>query len=143
MDAGAGSRVPGPELTGLDALLGTQVEEMTPTRVVLRLTIDERHLQPLGLVHGGVFAAIAETAASTGAWLNARAKDPGLGVVGLENHTSFLRAGRVGAEVVAEATPRHAGRRTQSWGVTFRDAASGRELAVSTVRLLVIRPEEV
>jgi uncharacterized protein (TIGR00369 family) len=68
--------------------------------------------------------------------VNARTRDPAAGVVGLDNHTSFLRAARAGTEILAEALPRHAGRRTQSWDVTMRDP-DGRELAVSRVRLLV------
>ena len=101
-----------------------------------RHAVGERHLQPYGIVHGGVYAAIAEAIASIGAAVSARALDPDLGVVGLDNHTSFLRAARAGTEIAAQAVPRHAGRRTQSWDVTMRDP-DGRELAVSRVRLLV------
>jgi 1,4-dihydroxy-2-naphthoyl-CoA hydrolase len=112
------------------------VDEITPTRVIARLAVDERHLQPYGIVHGGVYAAVAEAIASIGAAVSASSRDPEAGVVGLDNHTSFLRAAGAGTEIVAEAQPRHAGRRTQSWAVIMRDG-SGRELATSTVRLLV------
>lgn len=117
--------------------VGITVEEVTPERIVGRLRVEQRHLQPMGLVHGGVYATMAETLASLGAWTNARERDPTAVTVGLENHTTFLRAARVGVEVVAEATVRHGGRRTQSWSVVMRDATSGAELAVSNVRLLV------
>jgi len=112
------------------------VEEIGPTRVTARLTVEERHLQPFGIVHGGVYAAIAEAIASIGASVNAASRVPGSAVVGLDNHTTFIRATRLGTEVRAEALPRQAGRRTQSWDVTMRDP-EGRELAVSRVRLLV------
>ena len=79
---------------------------------------------------------IAEALASIGAAVSARALDPEAGVVGLDNHTTFLRAARAGTEILAEARPLHAGRRTQTWDVTMRDP-DGRELAVSRVRLLV------
>jgi len=104
--------------------------------VVARLTVDGRHLQPFGIVHGGVYAAIAEAIASIGAGMNPHARVPGSSVVGLDNHTSFLRATRAGAVILAEAIPRQAGRRTQSWDVSMRDA-EGREVAISRVRLLV------
>jgi 1,4-dihydroxy-2-naphthoyl-CoA hydrolase len=104
--------------------------------VVAHLTVDERHLQPYGIVHGGVYAAIGEAIASIGAAVNAISREPGMGVVGLDNHTSFLRAATAGTEIVAVALPRHAGRRTQSWEVVMRDGA-GRDLAISLVRLLV------
>jgi uncharacterized protein (TIGR00369 family) len=121
---------------GLNHVLGLEVDEITPTRVTARLTVDERHLQPMGIVHGGVYAAIAEAIASIGAVCNAASRFPGSGVVGLDNHTSFLRATRAGTEIRAEAVPRQAGRRTQSWDVTMRDP-EGREVAISRVRLLV------
>jgi 1,4-dihydroxy-2-naphthoyl-CoA hydrolase len=112
------------------------VEEITANRVTARLTVEEHHLQPMGIVHGGVYAAIAEAIASIGASVNASSRVPGSAVVGLDNHTSFLRATRLGTEIHAEALPRQAGRRTQSWDVTMRDP-DHRELAVSRVRLLV------
>lgn len=112
------------------------VDEISPTRVTARLLVDERHLQPFGIVHGGVYAAVAEAIASIGASVNASSRVPGSSVVGLDNHTSFLRAARLGTEILAEALPRQAGRRTQSWDVTMRDP-DHRELAVSRVRLLV------
>jgi uncharacterized protein (TIGR00369 family) len=90
----------------------------------------------MGIVHGGVYAAIAEAIASIGASVNASGRVPGSAVVGLDNHTTFIRATRLGTEIRAEALPRQAGRRTQSWDVSMRDP-EGRELAVSRVRLLV------
>lgn len=117
-------------------MLGLVVEEITPTRVTCRMPVTEHHLQPFGIVHGGVYAAIAEAIASIGASVNASSKVPGSAVVGLDNHTTFIRATRIGTTIHAEAVPRQAGRRTQSWDVSMRDP-DGRELAVSRVRLLV------
>jgi uncharacterized protein (TIGR00369 family) len=97
----------------------------------------------MGLVHGGVFAAMAESACSIGASLSARQRDPEAVCVGLENHTTFLRATRIGAVLELEARPRHAGRRTHSWTVVIREKDRGREVAMSTVRLMVVRPGEV
>jgi 1,4-dihydroxy-2-naphthoyl-CoA hydrolase len=127
---------------GLNELLGVVVDEAGPERVRAHLTIGSVHLQPMGLVHGGVYAALAESLASLGAFINAQNHDAAVSVVGLENHTTFLRAARLGTQVSAEATPRHAGRRTQSWTVSMRDG-DGRELAMSTVRLIVVRENTV
>jgi len=128
---------------GFPELLGLQIDEMGPTRVVARLRVEPKHLQPYGIVHGGVWCSLAETIASLGAHINGMQHDPGNGAVGLENHTTFLRAAGLGTEVVAEATPLHAGRRTQAWQVSIREAESGRELATSRVRLMIVRPETV
>lgn len=132
-----------PPSQGFDDLLGLEVVEASAERVMARLRVDERHLQSLGLIHGGVFATVAETVASFGASLSAMEQQPGTAAIGLENHTTFLRAGHAGAELLIEATPMHAGRRTQAWAVTITDTASGHELARSVVRLLVTPLEAV
>lgn len=131
---------PGDAAQGLDAHLGLEFVEATPARVVCRLIVDGRHLQLYGIIHGGVHAAAAETAASYGAALSAQVRAPGAQAVGLENHTTFLHAARAPAELRIEATPLHAGRSTQVWEVQISDALSGRTLARSTVRLLVLPP---
>ena len=128
---------------GFTGLMGLQIDEASATRVVAHLEVGAQHLQPYGLVHGGVYAAIAETLASIGAMVAAASDGSGRGVVGLENHTSFLRPARLGQRIEAEAVARHAGRRVHQWAVTMRNAQDGRELANSTVRLLLIAPDRV
>ncbi len=49
---------------GWDGVLGVEADETTSTRVVAHVDIDERHLQPYGIVHGGVYAALAESLTS-------------------------------------------------------------------------------
>ena len=116
---------------------GLELDEVGATRVTGHLVAEERHLQPFGLVHGGTFATIAESLASIGASVAAQEREPGHGAVGLENHTSFLRSARLGTVICGEAVVRHGGRRVQVWTVTMSDDA-GVELAISTVRLLVV-----
>ena len=41
---------------------GFELEEAEPGRVLLRMRVDERHLQVHRVVHGGVVAALADTA---------------------------------------------------------------------------------
>lgn len=90
--------------------------------------------QPYGLVHGGVYASIAETLASTGAGIVGMAR--GQSVVGLENSTTFLRAVREGT-LHGRATPLTRGRRTQVWEVTVA-GNDGRPAAQGRVRLLCL-----
>jgi 1,4-dihydroxy-2-naphthoyl-CoA hydrolase len=97
-------------------------------RVEAELEIDERHHQVHGVVHGGVYATIVETLGSVGAFV-AQGSDR-CAVVGMENHTSFLRAVRSG-KLRAVAVPLNRGRRTQLWEVRIETedgklAASGR-----------------
>lgn len=110
----------------------------TADEVVARLVVDEMHLQPLGLVHGGVHCGVIESICSVGAAVSAVAD--GRAVVGLENHTSFVRAARPGAKLTARATPITRGRRTQVWEATITDDA-GKTVATGRVRLLCIEPE--
>ncbi|AKF11006.1 PaaI family thioesterase [Sandaracinus amylolyticus] len=117
--------------------MGLRFVRASRDEVIAELEIGEVHRQPYGLVHGGVYAGIVEAVTSVGAALDARAH--GRGAVGLENHTTFLRAARDGVLRVV-ARPLVRGRRTQVWEATVRDA-EGRELASGRVRLLVIEPD--
>ncbi len=107
--------------------------------VVAELEIGPEHLQPHGIVHGGVYAGIIETVASVGAGLVAMAR--GQTAVGLENHTSFLRAVRTGT-LRGTARPLTRGRRTQVWEATVTDS-EGRVAATGRVRLLCLEADAV
>jgi uncharacterized protein (TIGR00369 family) len=115
---------------GFIKLVGIRVEQASGDRVVLTCPVTPDLHQPFGLVHGGVYATLAETAASVGGslWFGDRGK-----VVGVSNHTDFLRAVRSG-ELRAEATPLSRGRTTQLWQVEVADE-QGRLIAHAKVRL--------
>jgi 1,4-dihydroxy-2-naphthoyl-CoA hydrolase len=108
--------------------------------VVVEWTVQEQHLQPFGIVHGGVHAGAIETICSIGASLAARARGHDGNVVGLENTTSFLRAVRVGIQLRARALPLTRGRTTHVWSAEITDP-DGRLVATGRVRLLVLSPE--
>jgi 1,4-dihydroxy-2-naphthoyl-CoA hydrolase len=109
----------------------------TADEVVGEVVVADQHLQPYGIVHGGVHAGIIEAACSTGAALYALPK--GQSVVGLENSTSFLHAAR-GGTLRVTARPLTRGRRSQAWEGTVTDAA-GKVLATGRVRLLCLEPD--
>lgn len=114
--------------------LGIEFVETSKERVVARMPVGPRVHQPFGLLHGGASVALAETVASTGAWLNC---DQGSErVVGLEINANHLRAKREGM-VTATATPVHAGRRTQVWEVRVADEA-GKAVCISRCTIAVI-----
>jgi 1,4-dihydroxy-2-naphthoyl-CoA hydrolase len=93
--------------------------------------VEDRHLQPFGLVHGGVYCGVIETTTSIGATLHVRSK--GQEAVGLENTTSFVRAVRSG-RLFAVAKPISRGRTNQLWEAWIRDE-QGRLVAQGRVRL--------
>ncbi|MCU1376105.1 MAG: thioesterase superfamily protein [Actinomycetia bacterium] len=105
------------ESQGFEQVLGLVPEQVTADEVILRLPLAPTLMQPYGIVHGGVWCAVVETAASLGAeqWWGDRGT-----VVGVSNHTNFLRAVREG-DVTARATPLHRGRLQQLWTVEVRD----------------------
>lgn len=105
--------------------------------VTASIEVKPTHRQPQGIVHGGVHASIIESMASIGAALDAMTH--GKNVVGLENHTSFLRAVREGT-LHAEAKPLTRGRRSQLWEGTIRNA-DGAIVATGRVRLMVLDAE--
>ncbi|MCW5893299.1 MAG: PaaI family thioesterase [bacterium] len=121
---------------GWDRAVGLRYREATRERVVAEYEVTPAHHQPYGIVHGGVHCSVVESVCSTGAGLDAMAR--GLLVVGVENHTSFLRAVRAG-RVRVTATPLTRGRKTQLWQAEIHDA-DGRLAATGRVRLICLEP---
>jgi len=118
---------------GLNGLVGIEYVEAGPGRVVLSLDVDERHHQPYGLVHGGTYCTLVETAASIGAALTAM--EHGMtGAVGVSNSTDFYRSHRTG-RLLATGTPLHQGRTQQVWQVEVTRAADDVVVARGQVRL--------
>lgn len=114
-------------------LLDVEVLEATPERVVMRLPVDWRVHQPYGILHGGVSALLAESAASFGAAL---AAGPERSVVGIELNASHLRSVRDG-HLTAVATPVRVGRTIQVWQIALTDDA-GRAVCEARCTLSVL-----
>jgi 1,4-dihydroxy-2-naphthoyl-CoA hydrolase len=89
--------------------------------------------QPFGIVHGGAYAAMAETLASMATYM--AVLDNGEMAMGQSNHTSFLRPVSEGY-VNAEARARHRGRTSWVWEVDFTDD-EGRLCALTRVTMAV------
>jgi len=105
-------------IPGFDGLYGLEVLEAGEELARGRVRIDERHKQPAGLVHGGLFASMAESLTSMATHM-AVAGD-GKSAQGLSNQTSFLRPIFEGT-VHATARRRHRGRTTWVWEVDITD----------------------
>jgi len=103
---------------GFDALYGLEILDATPDFGRAQVRIRDELKQPFGLVHGGVYASIAEALASicTGIAMVPQGK----AVSGLSNQTSFLRPMTAGT-IHAQAVRKHAGRTTWVWEVEQSD----------------------
>lgn len=121
---------------GFNEALGLEFVAITPDRVEATVQVGPQHKQPYGLVHGGVYSAMAETVCSVGAALNVFAQ--GRSAVGLENHTSFLKAVRAGV-LRAVATPVFRGKRSHVWEAAIRDE-DDRVVASGRVRMMILEP---
>lgn len=119
---------------GWRAALGVRVVRATADECVLEVDVGPQHMQPLGIVHGGVYTGLVESAASIGAGVSA--VERGQTVVGLENTTSFLHAVRSGT-LRATARPLTRGRRTHVWQVDVEEVG-GKLAATGRLRLLVL-----
>ena len=114
--------------------LGIEIVEAAPERVIARLVVTEALCTSGGILHGGAFMALADTAGAIGASLNLPA---GAGTTTLESKTNFLGGARVGVTVSAEATPVHIGRRSSVWQTRITNP-DGKLLALVTQTQLVI-----
>ena len=112
--------------------LGIRVLEMGTDKVVMELDIGPHVHQPMGILHGGASAVIAESAASMGAFMNC---DPAVEfAVGIELNISHLRAKTSGL-LRATATPIRKGRAVHVWGI---DLADEDDKPVATARCTVL-----
>ena len=127
--------VPDPQIPfqeTLDGVIGTEVIEMSADSFKARIEVENKHRQPFGVVHGGVYAAMAEGLCSGATW---QAHDGKKLVMGSSNHTSFLRPVFEG-EVTAEGRAMHSGRTTAVWEVEFR-GGDGKLCALARVSLAI------
>jgi len=122
---------------GFNDVLGLTFTRAAPGEFVAEMEISDRHLQPYGLVHGGVYAGMIESLCSTGAALTVWGENKS--AVGLENSTSFLKAVR-GGRLRGTARPLVLGKRSQVWEAGIHDERD-RLVATGRVRLLILDPE--
>src|SRR5204862_4447322 len=103
---------------GFDHLYGLRITEISDGAMRGRVAVSAAMTQPAGLVHGGIYAAIAESLATTGTAL--AVIDHGNTAMGLSHQTSFLRP-VIKGEIHALARARHRGRTTWVWEVDLSD----------------------
>ena len=124
------------QVMGFDALYGLEILSLDEAEATARVVVRDEVKQPAGLVHGGVYASIAESLTSIATW-KAVSKE-GMSAQGLSNQTSFLRPIVQGA-IHATARRRHRGRTTWVWEVDITDD-EGRLCALVRMTVAVRQP---
>ena len=115
----------------LDNFLGHEMIEIKENYVKSKLKIEDHHKQPMGLVHGGIYATLSETICSYGA----NFLDKGV-YVGVNNNTDFLSSVEDG-EILCIAEPIKIGRSYQLWESKIYH--NEKLCAISKVRLSKIK----
>jgi len=116
--------------------LGLEFIEVNEAGVKATLDAGPKHQQPMGILHGGVWCSIVETAASYGAGYLATSRGA-TGIVGVSNQTDFLRSHSQG-RLDIEAHPLHAGRRQHVWEVLITRPSDAALVARGQVRFQVL-----
>jgi 1,4-dihydroxy-2-naphthoyl-CoA hydrolase len=119
--------------SGFAESIGTEWIDFDPDNARAKITVEPRHLQPFGIVHGGVYATLAESICSAATY-NAVSED-GMVAMCQSNNTTFLRSIAEG-EITATARTRHRGRTTWVWDVEITDD-EGRVCALSRMTIAV------
>jgi 1,4-dihydroxy-2-naphthoyl-CoA hydrolase len=123
------------EPSGFAEFIGTEWIDLDPDAARARIKVEDHHLQPFGVVHGGVYAALAESICSAATYEAVRENDEV--ALGMANSTTFLRP-ISGGHVNALARARQRGRTTWVWDVELSDD-EGRPCAL--VRMTIaVRP---
>ncbi len=115
--------------------MGVEPIEIGEQRTRGRIVVDQRHLHPGGLVHGGAWVALADSVA---AWQTFRHLPPDHDFTTAEMKLNVFAGGRPGDELIATAEHLHAGRSTHV--VEVRVHCGDRLVANLVVTQLVLAP---
>jgi uncharacterized protein (TIGR00369 family) len=118
----------------LPGLMGIEVREATPERVVAAMRVRPDLCTTGDSLHGGAFMAFADTLGAVGTFLNL---PKGARTTTTDSSTKFTRGAPVGSTVIGTATAFHRGRTTQVWQ-TLVTTEDGKLCAVVTQTQLVI-----
>lgn len=115
--------------------LDIKFEHISRDKITASMPVDERTIQPFGVLHGGASVVLAETLASVGGWF--LLKDEHKTVVGIEINANHLRSVKKGGMVTGTARPVSVGRRIQVWEIKIADER-GKLVCTSRCTLAVI-----
>ncbi|BDG73932.1 hotdog fold thioesterase [Roseomonas fluvialis] len=118
----------------LPGLFGIRILEVGEDFLRAEMPVDDRHVQPFGILHGGASVVLAETLGSIASTLTL---PEGRRAVGLEVNANHLAAVTKGDVVTATCRPLHLGRTTQVWQTEIR-RGDGKLACVSRLTTAVV-----
>jgi 1,4-dihydroxy-2-naphthoyl-CoA hydrolase len=120
----------------LPELLGIELVEVTPDKVLATLKVRPDLCTTGKILHGGTIMAFADTLGAVGTVVN---MPPGHGTATIESKTNFIGGAAEGSVVTGESTPVHKGRTTQVWQTRISNA-EGKLVALVTQTQIVLPP---
>lgn len=120
----------------LPGLLGIELVEVTPDKVLATLKVRPELCTTGGILHGGTIMAFADTLGAIGTVVS---MPQGHGTATIESKTNFVGGAAEGSVVTGEATPVHKGRTTQVWQTRIT-GAGGKLVALVTQTQIVMPP---
>lgn len=123
--------------TQFPGLLGVELLEAGPERVVGRLPVRPEICTVGGILHGGAIMGFADTLGAVGTFMN---QGPHSRTTTIESSTKFLASAPTGSVLTGEAVALHKGRTTMVWQTTIR-RDDGRLCAVVSQTQLMMEPK--
>lgn len=117
--------------------LGICIDKVDKIETVLSLVIDERHLQHVGLVHGGLYVLLEETAMSLAGACNL--SNPNETVVALEINANHVRSETAG-RLITRTNPIHIGSTTMVYEARITNEKQ-QLISVARSTLMIIKPK--
>lgn len=118
----------------VNGLLGIRVTEVGPDFLCAEMPVDHRHVQPFGIIHGGVSVVLTET---LGSLASVMCCDPGFGAVGVEVNANHLRPVPRGGIVRGRCEPVRLGRTIHVWNIELR-RGDGELSCVSRLTTMIV-----
>ncbi|MGD9952291.1 MAG: PaaI family thioesterase [Burkholderiales bacterium] len=119
----------------LPDLLGIELVEVTPEKVVARLPVRDNLCTVGGILHGGAIMAFADTLGALGTVVS---MPQGATTATIESKTNFISGAPAGSVVTGEATPVHKGRTTQVWQTRITSADG--KLVALVAQTQIVKP---
>ena len=119
----------------MTSAIGIEITDVNNGYICGKMPVDERTIQPFGLLHGGASVALAETLGSIAGGLKVYSNNDM--VVGIENNANHLKSVRYGW-VYGKAVPIRIGKKIQVWEIKIKNEED-ELICISRLTLAVIK----